>query len=275
MQLVGPGVLGAVVLGIVEGLTEFLPVSSTGHLVVANRLLGNEDPTFEVAIQAGAITAIAVLYRQRLVRALMGIVRGGAGLATNLLTLIAVAALPATVLGLLADDWLDAHLFRPAVVAATTILGGLLLIVLERWLARRGDRAMRSLDSLTLRDAVTVGAMQCLALVPGTSRSASTIAGGLLAGLSRSAAAEFSFLVGLPILYGACALKLWKSREALRGEYLVDLGIGAAASFVTAILVVLPFVRFLQKHTFLPFAYYRIVAGIALLALIFSGVLRA
>lgn len=260
------------ILGLVEGLTEFLPVSSTGHLVVANRLLGHDDPTFLVAIQAGAISAIAVLYRKRLLHAAAGILRSGGGIGSNLLTLIVVAALPATVLGLLFDDFLDAHLFRPGVVAGTTIAGGVLLLLLERWLRRTPQATRRDSTQMTPRDAVFVGALQCLALVPGTSRSAATIAGGLLAGLSRTAAAEFSFLVGLPILYGACLLKLWKERDRLGGEYLADLSIGAAASFFTAIVVVVPFVRFLQKHTFAPFAWYRIAAGLALAWMCAAGV---
>lgn len=263
------------VLGLIEGLTEFLPVSSTGHLIVANRLLGNSDATFEVAIQAGAITAIVVLYWRRLVGALRDMVRGGAGLARNLWVLIIAAAFPAALLGLFLDDFLDAHLFRPSVVASTMVLGGFLLLWLEAWVARRGGEPPGELDSLDLRRAVGIGLFQCLALIPGTSRSGATIAGGLLLGLRRTAAAEFSFLVGLPILYGACALKLWKQREALHGDYLVDLGIGALASFVTALLVVVPFVRYLQRHTFKPFAWYRILGGLALFGLIAAGVLAA
>ncbi len=265
----------AVVLGLVEGLTEFLPVSSTGHLIVANRLLGHDDATFEVAIQAGAITAIVVLYWRRLFAALAAMLRNPRGLPSNLLTLIVAAALPAAVLGLLVDDYLDAHLFRPSVVAATMVIGGVLLLWLERWLAKRGGEPHGELESISLRQAIGIGVFQCLALVPGTSRSGATIAGGLLLGLRRTAAAEFSFLVGLPILYGACALKLWKQREALHGDYVFDLGVGAAASFVTALVIVIPFVRFLQRHTFAPFAWYRIVAGLVLVLLIAVGVLGA
>jgi undecaprenyl-diphosphatase len=273
-QLVAPGFLAACILGVVEGVTEFLPVSSTGHLIVANRLLGQSDSTFEVGIQAGAITAIVVLYWRRLIAAARSMLAGGSSWASNLLVLIVTAAIPAIVLGLLLDDFLDAHLFRPSVVATTMVVGGVLLLVLEAWLRRRST-ARSEIGALTPRSAVVVGLFQCLALIPGTSRSGATIAGGLLCGLSRVAAAEFSFLLGLPILYGACALKLWKAKDVIDGQYAIDLSIGAIVSFVTAIAVVVPFVRFLQRHTFAPFAHYRILGGIALACLIWFRVIPA
>ncbi len=254
-------------------MTEFLPVSSTGHLVVANRLLGHSDATFEVAIQAGAITAIVVLYWRRLWSALCGLFARRTSWTSNLLVLIVAAAFPAAVLGVFLDDAIDAALFRPSVVAGTMVVGGGLLLWLESWLRRRGAQRGEGLEQLGLRQAIGIGLFQCLALIPGTSRSGATIAGGLLLGLTRTAAAEFSFLVGLPILYGACTLKLFKARHLLHGEYLRDLSIAAVVSFVTAILVVIPFVRFLQRHTFVPFAWYRIAAGAALAILIARGVL--
>ncbi len=271
----GPGTAGALILGLVEGLTEFLPVSSTGHLIVTNRFLGQSDPTYEVAIEAGAITAIAVLYWRRLLDALTTVFAGSSSTGkVNLLVLLVVGAVPAAVLGLFLDDLIESVLFGAATVATTMVLGGVLLLVLESWLARRdrsGTDAGVELDQMSLRHALWIGVFQCLALIPGTSRSGATIAGAMVVGLRRTAAAEFSFLVGLPILYGACALKAMKDWERISGPLLVDFLIGAGASFVTALVIVGPFVRYLKRHTFRPFAYYRIVAGLALAALIAAG----
>ena len=281
-----PGLFGAIVLGIVEGLTEFLPVSSTGHLIVANRFLGDADgdPTFEVVVQIGAISAIAWLYRERLWGALWGLLgRGGAnaadgdakrprpGLQANLLVTIVVAALPAIVLGLLFGDAIEAALFDPWTVVVTMVAGGVLLLVLESWLARRPGREGPEADVIGLRDAFLIGLFQCLALVPGTSRSGATIAGALILGRARGAAAEFSFLVGLPILYGAGLYKGLKDHERVLGPLLLDLLVGMVASFVTALVIVGPFVRYLRGHTFRPFAVYRIVAGVVLAALLAAG----
>jgi undecaprenyl-diphosphatase len=271
----GPGTLGALILGLVEGLTEFLPVSSTGHLIVTNRFLGQSDPTYEVAIQAGAITAIAVLYWRRLVDALRTVFSGvTSGGRVNLLFLLVVGAIPAAVLGLFLDDLIESILFGAATVATTMVIGGVLLLYLERWLARRGGGAADTgvdLEAMTLRHALWIGLFQCLALIPGTSRSGATIAGAMVLGLRRTAAAEFSFLVGLPILYGACALKAMKDWERISGPLLEDFLIGAGASFVTALIIVGPFVRYLKRHTFRPFAWYRIVAGLALAGMILAG----
>lgn len=271
----GPGTAGALILGLVEGLTEFLPVSSTGHLIVTNRLLGQSDPTYEVAIQAGAITAIAVLYGRRLLEALTTVFAGSTATGkVNLLALLVVGALPAAVLGLFLDDLIESLLFGAATVATTMVLGGVLLLVLENWLAKRDSSSVDAgveLDQMSLRHALWIGLFQCLALIPGTSRSGATIAGAMVVGLRRTAAAEFSFLVGLPILYGACALKTMKDWERISGPLLNDFLIGAGASFVTALVIVGPFVRYLKRHTFRPFAYYRIAAGIALALLIAAG----
>jgi undecaprenyl-diphosphatase len=271
----GVGVLQAVVLGIVEGLTEFLPVSSTGHLIVVQRLLGLQageaNNLFVVGIQGGAITAILVLYWRRLLAAARTALRPSAG-QPNLLWQIALAALPAALLGWLANDWIDSVLFTPLVVAITMVAGGVLLLALERWLAR-GARPQLELGVVSYRIAFAIGWFQCLALVPGTSRSAATIGGALLLGLSRTAAAEFSFLVGLPILYGAAALSLAKHGDLLRGDAVLPFVVGAAVSFASAMVVVVPFVRFLRQHTFVPFAWYRLVGGVLLLLALAGGVL--
>jgi len=272
--------LEAAFLGLVEGVTEFLPVSSTGHLIVAGRLVGHSSQAFEVAIQVGAITAILVLYGRRLWRAVLDLLRrgsddeGDAPRGVNLFVLLFVGALPAGIAGLLLDDFMEEWLFHPWVVAVTLIVGGFALLWLERWQEGRvaaGAPAEDDVGRMTIRQAFVIGAFQCLALVPGTSRSGSTIAGGLVSGLSRTASAEFSFLVGLPILYGACGLKLIKDWDELTGPLLPAVLVATAVSFVSALIVVVPFVAFLRRHTFRPFAYYRIVAGIGIGALIWSG----
>lgn len=266
----------ATVLGIVEGLTEFLPVSSTGHLIVAQRMLGlgagETANAFAIGIQIGAITAILVLYWRRLLDALRTVASPTKG-KPNLLWQIAVAAVPAVVVGLLFEDLIDEYLFSSTVVAVTLIVGGVLLIVLERFLKHR-PATVDALPEMSYRSALLIGFWQCLALVPGTSRSGATIGGALVLGMSRTAAAEFSFLVGLPILYGASLYKLFKVRDTLSSDMVTPFAIGTFVSFVAALAVVKPFVAFLRRHDFVPFAWYRIVVGAALLVLIRVGYLE-
>ncbi len=265
-------IVDAVWLGLVEGLTEFLPVSSTGHLIVANRVLGIADSPLTIGIQLGAISAILALYWRPLLEALRRALRRDLGGKPNLLLQILVAAMPAAVLGLLCDDWIEARLFSAEFVAATTFVGGFLLLLVERVVRGKSVRAA-SLEAMGYGTPFAIGCFQCLALLPGTSRSGATIAGALLLGLSRTAAAEFSFLVGLPILYGAGAVKLVSEREAVCGPLLWPMVVGTVVSFLAALVVVRPFVAFLRAHTFAPFAWYRIAAGAALAALCASGVL--
>jgi len=260
-------------LGRVEGITEFLPISSTGHLIVAQRLLGLGESAannlFAIGIQMGAITAILVLYWRRLLDATHTVLRPTEG-KPNLLWQIVIAAFPAALLGLIADDWIDAHLFSAKVVAGTMVVGGILLLWLERARPQAGA-AGSELASASYRTVFVIGLFQCLALVPGTSRSAATIAGALLLGLSRTAAAEFSFLVGLPILYGAAGYKLLKSGHLLHGDMLPPFLVGTVIAFLSALVVVRPFVAFLRSHTFAPFAWYRIVGGALLAVLCWRG----
>lgn len=267
------GVLGwfeATVLGIIEGLTEFLPVSSTGHLIVGQRMLGlgssETANAFAIGIQMGAITAILVLYWHRLTDALRTVMRPEPG-KPNLLWQIVIAAIPAIIVGLMFEDWIDTHLFSAKVVAYTLIVGGVLLMVLERFLKGRTEK-IGELSEMSYRTALWIGVWQCLALVPGTSRSGATIGGALVLGLSRTAAAEFSFLVGLPILYGASIYKLVSARDTLTSDMISPFAIGTIVSFLAAIAVVKPFVAFLRRHSFAPFAWYRIIAGSILLILI-------
>jgi undecaprenyl-diphosphatase len=272
----GEGVLGwfeATVLGLIEGLTEFLPVSSTGHLIVAQRMLGlpegSASNTFAVGIQIGAITAILVIYWRRLFDAARTFAKPSDG-KPNLLGQIMIAAIPAVVAGLLLEKWIDANLFSANIVAYALVVGGVLLLILERFLKNR-PKTIEDLSAMSYRSAFYIGLWQCLALVPGTSRSGATIGGALVLGLSRTAAAEFSFLVGLPILYGASLYKLISMRDELSSEMIMPFAVGTVVSFIAAIVVVKPFIAFLRRHNFVPFAWYRIVVGIALIALIASG----
>lgn len=269
-----PGLVDSIVLGIVEGLTEFLPISSTGHLIVANRLLGGSNPNYEVVIQAGAITAIVVLYHRRLRTALSNLFGSpDAAGSPNLFFLLLTASIPAVAIGLSYKDWIEAMLFNPVVVGSTMVLGGFVLIWLERWLKAKGAEA-RPLERIGYRDAFLIGVFQVLAMIPGTSRSGATIAGAMVLGFSRTAAAEFSFLLGLPILYGACLKVLYDDWDQLTGPLLDDVLIGSVASFISALFIVVPFVRFLQRHDFVPFAIYRIVVGVIVLGLALSGFLE-
>jgi undecaprenyl-diphosphatase len=267
--------LDALILGLVEGVTEFLPISSTGHLILTNRVLGIPESPLTIGIQLGAITAILVLYWKdlwlSLTRALAPASAGPRH--PNLLLQILVAALPAAVLGLLFGDDIENYLFSPGFVGSTLFVGGILLIVLERVMRKRNGRQGMTLAETPYRAAFYIGLWQCLALLPGTSRSGATIAGALLLGLSRPAAAELSFLVGLPILYGACMLEMIEHSELVFGEYLVPMAVGTASAFVSALVVVIPFVRYLRTHTFVAFGAYRILLGMLVGALCWEGLL--
>lgn len=310
-----PDWLIAIVLGIVEGLTEFIPVSSTGHLIVAGDLLGWDGPvseTFEVVIQLGAILAVAVVYRERFRsfvtldgyiggegrrRGLPPVGRGAGFRGLNGLILLACSALPAAILGFILLDVIKDHLFGSFTVAIGWIVGGIALLLVERLLPDRepaeaaltatgpdgeptrmperetadGHRVALakprydSLDDLTWRVALLIGLCQCLALWPGASRSASTIVGGMFLGVSRKAAAEFSFFAAMPILFGASALDLWSSRDIITRSDIPVFLIGLAVAFVSALFAVRWFVRFVSTRTMVPFGWYRIVAGGALL----------
>ena len=265
----------AVILGITEGLTEFLPVSSTGHLIVMQRVLGlpegSASNTFAIGIQIGAITAILVLYWHRLSAAARALARPTDG-KPNLLGQILVAAIPAIIAGLLLESWIDANLFSATVVAYSLAIGGILLLVLERLLKHR-TATVNDLSQMSYRSAFYIGMWQCLALIPGTSRSGATIGGALVIGLSRTAAAEFSFLLGLPILYGASIYKLISMRNELSSDMVAPFVVGTVTSFLTAIVVVKPFLTYLNRHNFVPFAWYRIAVGLAIIALLEKGYL--
>ena len=254
----------AVVLGIVEGLTEFIPVSSTGHLIIVGHLLGFEGPkasTFEVFIQLGAILAVVVLYRKRFKRlCTFGKSDGFTGL--NGIFLLSLTTLPALALGAVAHGLIKTYLFRPATVAFGLGIGGIGIIVVERHLPRVRKSGI---DSLNWEDALAVGFCQCLALWPGVSRSASTILGGMAVGIERETAAQYSFLAAVPVMFAATIFDLYKSLRFLDGSDLPTFFIGFVVSFIAACFAVKCFIRFLMSHTLEAFGWYRIVAALAVL----------
>jgi undecaprenyl-diphosphatase len=252
--------LKATVLGMVEGLTEFIPVSSTGHLIVASHLLGFGDPTFEIFIQLGAIVALTWEYRETLTRLAADAVEPGP--ARRFLLNVVLAFLPAAVVGLLFHHWIEEHLFAVGTVATSLIVGGVLILAIDGP-GRRG-MVFRVTD-VTRPQAVAVGLGQVLSLIPGVSRAGATILTGLVVGLERRAATEFSFFLALPTMYAACLFTLWKSRHDLDTNGAVALAVGFLAAFVSALIVIRALLRFVQTHDLRPFGWYRIAAGAAVL----------
>jgi undecaprenyl-diphosphatase len=248
----------AAVLGVVEGLTEFLPVSSTGHLIVAGRVLGFGSPAFEVVIQLGAMLALTWVYRSRLLALAVDSTRRP--VARLLVLKIAVAFFPAAVIGFLFHHWIEERLFRPEVVAASLALGGLVILGVDG--PGRG-LGLDDLERMTFGQAIGVGIGQTVSMVPGVSRSGATIVSGMLAGLSRRAALDFSFLLALPTMYAACLFSLWKARDQLLGDGAVPLAVGLLAAYVSALVVIRGFLRLVGTHSLRPFGWYRIAAGAA------------
>ncbi|MEO7549086.1 MAG: undecaprenyl-diphosphate phosphatase [Ramlibacter sp.] len=254
----------AAIMGVVEGLTEFLPVSSTGHLILAGALLGFDDEkakVFDIAIQTGAILAVIIVYWQRIRATLLGLPteRRAQHFALN----VAVAFLPAVVLGLLFGKMIKAHLFTPWVVASTFILGGFVIL----WAEKRPQEAARvhDVDAMTWKDALKVGLVQCLAMIPGTSRSGATIIGGMLLGLSRKTATDFSFYLAIPTLIGAGVYSLYKERALLTVADVPMFAVGLVFSFLSAWVCVRWLLRYISTHSFTPFAWYRIAFGLLVL----------
>ncbi|MDP2029334.1 MAG: undecaprenyl-diphosphate phosphatase [Thiobacillus sp.] len=259
----------ALILGIIEGLTEFLPVSSTGHLILAGQLLGfNDDKgkVFEIAIQFAAILAVVWEYRTRLGHALVSVTSEPASqrLAINLF----VAFLPAAVLGFLFLKEIKHYLFNPMVVATALIAGGVLILWAER---RKHVVRAETIDDMTWRDALKVGFAQALAMIPGTSRSGATIIGGLFFGLSRKAAAEFSFFLAIPTMFAATSYDVYKNWHLFSANDIGLFAVGGAASFVSALLAVRGLIRFISRHDFTVFAWYRIVFGVVVLLTAYTG----
>lgn len=267
-----PLLVKAVILGIVEGLTEFLPVSSTGHLILAADLLGLNTPqgkVFEVVIQTGAMLAIILEYRARFVRTLSGL--GAGGPARRLVVNLAIAFVPAAVLGLLFGTFITAHLFSPIPVATAFIVGGVVIL----WAERRPHVVhVPDVDRISASDALKIGCAQCLALIPGTSRAGATIIGGLFSGLARTAATEFSFFLAVPTLMAAGGYQLLKERDLLSAADVSWFSAGGAAAFVSAYFVVRWLIRFVSRHDFTVFAWYRIAFGLAVLVTAQTGLVE-
>ncbi len=271
-----PTLVTALLLGIVEGLTEFLPVSSTGHLIVAGSLLGytgEQAKTFEIVIQAGAILAVCWEFRARLGRMLRGLFSDADAqrFAFNLF----IAFLPAAALGFAFNRVIKAHLFAPVPVACAFVVGAFVILWAERRQRLKPDTIrVDSIDAMRWTDALLVGCAQALALVPGTSRSGATIIGGMLFGLSRVAATEFSFFLAIPTLFAATGYSLWKDATLLSAQALPAFGVGFVAAFVSAFACVRWLIRYVGHHDFIPFVWYRIAFGAVILATAYAGVVR-
>ena len=271
--------LKAVVMGVVEGLTEFLPISSTGHLILAGALLGLDDDkakVFDIAIQTGAIFAVILVYWQKIFSTVVALPtqQEARRFALN----VFIAFLPAVVLGLVFGKFIKAYLFTPTVVASTFIIGGLIILWAEGWGRAKSEgqtindhARIVNVESMSARDALKVGLVQCLAMIPGTSRSGATIIGGMLLGLSRKAATDFSFYLAIPTLIGAGAYSLYKERELLSLADAPMFVVGLVFSFISAWICVRWLLRYIATHSFVPFAFYRIAFGIVVLVTAWSG----
>ena len=262
----------ALILGVVEGLTEFLPVSSTGHLIVVGSLLNWNDEkgeVFEIVIQFAAILAICWLYRQRLWTVVATLPRDRK---SQLFTLnLLLAFLPAAILGVIFISTIKKYLFAPVPVATAFIVGGILILLIE---SRKRAARVESVDGIKPPDALWIGIAQTLSMIPGTSRSGATIMGGLLRGLSRPAATEFSFFLAIPTIFGATVLELYKARHLLNVNDLAVIGVGSIASFISAMFAVRALLRYVSAHNFKVFAWYRIAFGFVILGTWYFGVVK-
>ena len=274
--------LKAAVMGLVEGLTEFLPISSTGHLILAGALLGFDDDkakVFDIAIQTGAILAVVIVYWEKIASTVVALPTQR--LARRFVLNVLIAFVPAVVLGLLFGKAIKAHLFTPTVVASSFIIGGFIILWVEGWGRKPlhdghpDDHArIVNVESMTPLDALKIGLVQCLAMIPGTSRSGATIIGGMLLGLSRKAATDFSFYLAIPTLIGAGAYSLYKDRALLSMADVPMFAVGLVFSFLSAWACVRWLLRYIATHTFVVFAYYRIAFGVVVLVTAYSGLVN-
>ena len=271
--------LKAVILGVVEGLTEFLPISSTGHLILVGDLLDFNDEqgkAFEVIIQFGAILAVCWEFREKLLKVASSFI-GSANSRRFILNLL-IASAPAIGLGFIFGKHIKAVLFSPIPVASAFIAGAFIIFWAERRQQKIGaiNSRIHSVDDLSYLDALKVGIAQCAALIPGTSRSGATIIGGMLFGLPRAVATEFSFFLAIPVIGGATAyelLKLWKNPVAISGEFSIAIAIGFIAAFISAFICVRWLIHYVAHHNFIPFAWYRIVFGLLVLITSYGGLI--
>jgi undecaprenyl-diphosphatase len=266
----------AAIMGIVEGLTEFLPISSTGHLILAGALLGFDDDkakVFDIAIQTGAIFAVILVYWQKIRDTVVALPteKQAQQFALNVL----IAFIPAVVLGLLFGKAIKANLFTPVVVASTFIIGGFIILWAEKRQAKNPAVArIHAVEDMSMMDALKVGLVQCFAMIPGTSRSGATIIGGMLLGLSRKAATDFSFYLAIPTLIGAGAYSLYKERGLLSVADVPMFGVGLLFSFLSAWLCIRWLLKYIATHSFVPFAWYRIAFGIVVLVTAWTGAIQ-
>lgn len=263
-------VIMALLIGALEGLTEFLPISSTGHIILVTDLLGFEGPpgkVFEICIQLGAILAVCWLYRQRIFDTLGGLFRRprDTRFAVNLI----VAFLPAAVIGVFANDFIKSQLFNPWVVSVTLIVGGVIILAIERW---AGEGEVKDVDDFTLGLALKIGFCQVVSMIPGVSRSGATIMGSRLLGVQRAAATEFSFYLAMPTMLGASVYSAYKAGGQVSSTGWLLVGLGFVVAFITALFVVRGLIGFISKHGFQPFAWYRI--GLGTFMLVVLGVLH-
>lgn len=253
----------AIILAIIEGLTEFLPVSSTGHMIIGSALMGLEPSPFVklflIVIQLGTILSVLVLYYKRFFQTISFYFK------------LVVAAIPASILGVLLNDYIDAALESPLVVAITLVLGGVLLLFVDKWFNKP---KVEDIEQVNYKKSFMIGVYQCLALIPGMSRSASTIVGGMTQGLSRKLAAEFSFFLAIPMMFGASLIKLlkfFKDGNTFTGEEIRLLVVGNVVGFVVAIIAIKSFIGILTKYGFKAFGWYRILVGLVIIAVLVTG----
>lgn len=257
----------AVLIGLIEGLTEFLPVSSTGHIILAEDVLGFEGPpgkVFEIVIQLGSILAVCWLYRAKILATASGVLARDS-IAVRFASAVLIAFLPAAVVGVIAHGYIKEHLFNPMVVAISLVVGGVAILAIERFAQRPRLKSVDEIDRMT---ALKIGVCQCLAMVPGVSRAGATIMGARVFRVDRATATEFSFFLAMPTMLGATVYDLYKNWSTLSWHGAGLIAIGFAVAFVAALLVVSAFVRFISRHGFAVFAWYRIVIGTAALALL-------
>jgi undecaprenyl-diphosphatase len=264
-----PALLQAAILGIVQGVTEFLPISSTAHLLIAERLLGFQDQggVFTVMIQLGSILAVVWLFRDKVLATVTGLPSNPQARRFALMLLVAV--LPALVAGAALSRFVTGVLYKTLIINAVTfIVGGIVILIVERFQPRV---TVRDVDSTPLGKAFGVGVCQAVAIIPGTSRSGATIVGGMLLGLDRAVATEFSFFLAMPTLAAAFANSLWKVRHEITTAQSTEIAIGFVMAFISSALVIKPFLNYVRRSGFQPFAWYRIIVGLALLAALWSG----
>lgn len=271
--------LKAVILGVVEGLTEFLPISSTGHLILVGDLLDFNDErgkAFEVIIQFGAILAVCWEFREKLLRVATSFT--GSSASRRFVFNLLIASIPAMGLAFVFGKYIKAVLFSPIPVASAFIIGALIIFWAERRQEKLANvsKRIQTVDDLTPLDALKVGIAQCAALIPGTSRSGATIIGGMLFGLPRAVATEFSFFLAIPVIGGATAyelLKLWKNPIAFTGEFTLAIAVGFIAAFISAFVCVRWLIHYVAHHNFIPFAWYRIAFGVLVLFTAYTGLI--